>query len=473
MYSQAIANVSAAAFAGASPQTPRRALSPRATIVQTTFTPFVAVTRIGDGASPRASRARVVETTGRNTDDDLPSRLDAQPPPPRPARRLPRAPPRSASPPLSEDLRKSVGTSGRSPETSGSFYHLVVSFARRRRLLRIVAVPSNVSSSRRLVAATFADVPVVFFPPRARNRPLRRVATRAVAEPAVEAADSARPVYPFSAIIGQEEMKFAAIMNIIDPNIGGIMVMGDRGTGKSTTVRALVDLLPLIDIVKDDAFMSSPTDPNLMAPEVLAKYKAGEALETTKVPINMVDLPLGATEDRVCGTIDIEKALTEGTKAFEPGSRQGEPRHPVRRRGEPPGRPPRGRAPGFRRVRLEHRRARGHLHLPPRPLHPDRLRQPRGGRAPPPAARPLRHARADQNREAARGAREGCRGAHRVRLGPQDVPLEVRAGAGRHHRAAHRRARAPSPGGGAHGDPPEDLAGVRRARRRRPPRRSS
>ena len=159
-----------------------------------------------------------------------------------------------------------------------------------------------------------------FSSPRARNRPLRRAATRAVAEPAVEAADSARPVYPFSAIIGQEEMKFAAIMNIIDPNIGGIMVMGDRGTGKSTTVRALVDLLPLIDIVKDDAFMSSPTDPNLMAPEVLAKYKAGEALETTKVPINMVDLPLGATEDRVCGTIDIEKALTEGTKAFEPGS---------------------------------------------------------------------------------------------------------------------------------------------------------
>ena len=154
MYSQAIANVSAAAFAGASPQTPRRALSPRATIVQTTFTSFVAVTRIGDGASPRASRARVVETTGRNTDDDLPSRLDAQPPPPRPARRLPRAPPRSASPPLSEDLRKSVGTSGRSPETSGSFYHLVVSFARRRRLLRIVAVPSNVSSSRRLVVSS-------------------------------------------------------------------------------------------------------------------------------------------------------------------------------------------------------------------------------------------------------------------------------------------------------------------------------
>lgn len=131
--------------------------------------------------------------------------------------------------------------------------------------------------------------------------------------------EAARPVYPFTAIIGQEEMKFAALMNIIDPNIGGIMVMGDRGTGKSTTVRSLVDLLPLIDVVKDDPFMSSPTDTNLMSPDVLATYRAGEELTTTQVPINMVDLPLGATEDRVCGTIDIEKALTEGTKAFEPG----------------------------------------------------------------------------------------------------------------------------------------------------------
>ena len=115
MYSQAIANVSAAAFAGASSRTPRRALSPRATIVQTTFTPFVAVTRIGDGASPRASRARVVETTGRNTHDDLPSRFDAQPPPPRPARRLPRAPPRSASPPPKRGSPKERRNVGKKP----------------------------------------------------------------------------------------------------------------------------------------------------------------------------------------------------------------------------------------------------------------------------------------------------------------------------------------------------------------------
>jgi len=72
-------------------------------------------------------------------------------------------------------------------------------------------------------------------------------------------------------------------------------------------------------VVQDDPFMSSPTDPNLMSPDVLSAFRAGETISTTKVRINMVDLPLGATEDRVCGTIDIEKALTEGTKAFEPG----------------------------------------------------------------------------------------------------------------------------------------------------------
>jgi magnesium chelatase subunit I len=95
------------------------------------------------------------------------------------------------------------------------------------------------------------------------------------------------PVFPFTAIVGQEEMKLALQLNVIDPKIGGVMIMGDRGTGKSTTIRAIADLLPLI--------------------------------ETEFIKIPMVDLPLGATEDRVCGTIDIEKALTEGIKAFEPG----------------------------------------------------------------------------------------------------------------------------------------------------------
>lgn len=127
------------------------------------------------------------------------------------------------------------------------------------------------------------------------------------------------PIFPFSAIIGQEEMKLALQLNVIDPKIGGVMIMGDRGTGKSTTIRAIADLLPKIDIVKSDPFNSHPTDLELMSAEVLARYRNNETLETEGIKIPMVDLPLGATEDRVCGTIDIEKALTEGIKAFEPG----------------------------------------------------------------------------------------------------------------------------------------------------------
>lgn len=133
------------------------------------------------------------------------------------------------------------------------------------------------------------------------------------------ALEQARPVFPFTAIVGQEEMKLALILNVIDPKIGGVMIMGDRGTGKSTTVRALVDLLPEIKVVTNDPFNSDPEDPEMMSYETKAKVEGKEILETTTRKIAMVDLPLGATEDRVCGTIDIEKALTEGVKAFEPG----------------------------------------------------------------------------------------------------------------------------------------------------------
>jgi len=129
----------------------------------------------------------------------------------------------------------------------------------------------------------------------------------------------ATPVFPFTAIVGQEEMKLALQLNVIDPKIGGVMIMGDRGTGKSTTARALVDLLPEIAVVADDPFNSDPTDPELMSQEVRERLQRQEQLPVVKKKITMVDLPLGATEDRVCGTIDIEKALTEGVKAFEPG----------------------------------------------------------------------------------------------------------------------------------------------------------
>jgi len=123
-----------------------------------------------------------------------------------------------------------------------------------------------------------------------------------------------RMVFPFAAIVGQEEMKLALLLNVIDPKIGGVMIMGDRGTGKSTTIRALADLLPEIDVVADDPFNSDPNDPDSMNDTGSAQPRS-----TAKKKVPMVDLPLGATEDRVCGTIDIEKALSEGVKAFEPG----------------------------------------------------------------------------------------------------------------------------------------------------------
>nr|YP_009314049.1 Mg chelatase subunit e [Izziella formosana]SCW22303.1 Mg chelatase subunit e [Izziella formosana] len=128
-----------------------------------------------------------------------------------------------------------------------------------------------------------------------------------------------RPVFPFTAIVGQEEMKLALILNMIDPKIGGVMIMGDRGTGKSTTIRAIADLLPQISIVQDDIFNSHPTDTDLMSDTVQELVRNGQQVQVSSVNVPMVDLPLGATEDRVCGTIDIEKALNEGVKTFEPG----------------------------------------------------------------------------------------------------------------------------------------------------------
>ena len=132
-------------------------------------------------------------------------------------------------------------------------------------------------------------------------------------------ASARRVVFPFTAIVGQEEMKLALLLNVIDPKIGGVMIMGDRGTGKSTTIRALADLLPEISVVANDPFSSDPSDPDLMSDEVRQLLEQGAEIPVAHKKVQMVDLPLGATEDRVCGTIDIEKALSEGVKAFEPG----------------------------------------------------------------------------------------------------------------------------------------------------------
>ena len=131
--------------------------------------------------------------------------------------------------------------------------------------------------------------------------------------------EDARPVFPFTAIVGQDEIKLALLLNVVDPKIGGVIVIGDRGTGKSTTVRALVDLLPDIETVLEDPFQSHPFDQELISEEVRQRKIAGDEIKTEYRKVPIVDLPLGATEDRVCGTIDIEKALRDGVKVFEPG----------------------------------------------------------------------------------------------------------------------------------------------------------
>lgn len=118
--------------------------------------------------------------------------------------------------------------------------------------------------------------------------------------------------FPFTAIVGQDEMKQALLIACVEPRIGGVLVFGDRGTGKSTAVRALADLLPSIETFESCSYNSAPDDPGINGHD-----KSKGAL--TRKPMPVVDLPLGVTEDRVVGALDIEKALRRGEKAFEPG----------------------------------------------------------------------------------------------------------------------------------------------------------
>ena len=107
-------------------------------------------------------------------------------------------------------------------------------------------------------------------------------------------------------------MKLALVLNVVDPLIGGVLIMGHRGTGKSTAVRALGDLLPQIDVVAGCPYNCDPKGE-------LCDQCGGSEITSKKMPAPVVELPLGATEDRVCGTIDIERALSAGRKAFDPG----------------------------------------------------------------------------------------------------------------------------------------------------------
>ncbi|MEM8627727.1 MAG: magnesium chelatase ATPase subunit I [Pseudomonadota bacterium] len=128
-----------------------------------------------------------------------------------------------------------------------------------------------------------------------------------------------RPVFPFSAIVAQEEMKRALLMAAVDPTIGGVWIFGDRGTGKSTAVRSLAALLPDIPAVKDCPYNSHPDDWPVVTTGTTALDTSTPPPTQTMIPVPVVDLPLGATEDRVVGALDLEKALTRGEKSFEPG----------------------------------------------------------------------------------------------------------------------------------------------------------
>jgi magnesium chelatase subunit I len=123
--------------------------------------------------------------------------------------------------------------------------------------------------------------------------------------------------YPFSAIVGQDELKLALCLVAVDPGIGGVLIFGDRGTGKSTAVRALAALLPKMRAVEGCPYSCDP-DADLSACPHCGPRKGAPA-KAKQVPVPVVDMPLGATEDRVVGALDIEKALARGEKAFEPG----------------------------------------------------------------------------------------------------------------------------------------------------------
>lgn len=128
-----------------------------------------------------------------------------------------------------------------------------------------------------------------------------------------------RVAFPFSAIVGQDEMKRAILLTAVDPTIGGVLILGHRGTAKSTAVRALPGLLPAQPVVTGCRYGCDPHAAGRRCEECRAREANGERLRTQKANVPVVDLPLGATEDRVVGALDLERALTRGEKAYEPG----------------------------------------------------------------------------------------------------------------------------------------------------------
>ncbi|MGQ9778190.1 MAG: VWA domain-containing protein, partial [Thermodesulfobacteriota bacterium] len=126
-------------------------------------------------------------------------------------------------------------------------------------------------------------------------------------------------LFPFTAIVNQELLKKSLLVNAIDPSIGGVLIKGDKGSGKSTAVRALTDILPKIRVVMDCPFNCDPKNLRLMCKSCQERYEREGQLPWTERKMEIVDMPLSATEDMVIGTIDIKRALKEGIKALEPG----------------------------------------------------------------------------------------------------------------------------------------------------------
>ncbi|MBQ6641196.1 MAG: magnesium chelatase, partial [Saccharopolyspora sp.] len=124
----------------------------------------------------------------------------------------------------------------------------------------------------------------------------------------------ARARFPFSAVVGHDDLRLALLLNAVHPRIGGVLVRGEKGTAKSTVVRALAALLPALDVVPDCRFGCSPQQPDPECPDGPHAATAAE-----QRPAELVELPVGATEDRLVGSLDLEKALTEGVRAYQPG----------------------------------------------------------------------------------------------------------------------------------------------------------
>jgi len=180
-------------------------------------------------------------------------------------------------------------------------------------------------SPRVLAVAVALGCAVVHgFAPSSAGQVHRRQATiemeaEVEAPAASKAKRNVQPVFPFTAVIGQEDMKLALALNVIDPKIGGVLIMGERGTGKSTTIRAMTNLLPDIAVVKDDPINSNPSNPAEQSTEVREALANGATIETDYAQVPMVDLPLGAPEARVCVTFVFAPALPRGETASPPG----------------------------------------------------------------------------------------------------------------------------------------------------------